>query len=75
MASALRLYRIKHGAYPEKLDALVPEFIDKLPTDPFSGREYVYRKEGKGFILYSLGVNMTDDGGVEDPEDREAEFK
>ncbi len=68
----LRLYRMKNGAYPEKLSALVPEFLDKLPADPFSGKDYIYRREGKGFIVYSVGVNMVDDGGVEDPKHRKA---
>lgn len=72
LAVTLRLYRMKHNRYPEQLSALVPGFIDKLPADPFSGKDYVYRKEGKGFIVYSLGSNMTDDGGVEDPKAREA---
>lgn len=66
-AVALRLFEIRHGEYPDKLGSLVPEFLDKLPVDPFSGKEYVYRKEGKGFILYSLGDNLADDGGVENP--------
>ena len=65
-AVALRLYRIQHGRYPDRLADLVPDFLDKLPTDPFSGGSYVYRKEGKGFIIYSLGNNMIDDAGTED---------
>src|SRR3990170_4430953 len=51
---SLRLCRMKHGEYPETLGALVPEFMEKLSVDPFSGKEYVYHKEGKGFIVYSL---------------------
>ena len=66
-AVALRLYRLKHGEYPERLSQLVPDFLDKLPVDPFSGKDYVYRKDGKGFIVYSLGENMKDDGGTEAP--------
>ena len=72
LAIALRLYRIKHGEYPEPLGALVPDFLEKLPTDPFSGKDFIYRREGKGFIVYSVGFNMTDNGGVEDPKDRKA---
>ncbi len=68
-AIALRLYRMKHGEYPDTLEALAPEFLDKLPVDPFSGKTYVYRKEGAGFIVYSLGPNMIDDGGIEDSWD------
>ena len=60
----MSVYRMKHGAYPEKLDALVPDFIDKLPVDPFSGKDYIYRRDGKGFIVYSIGANGADDGGM-----------
>ncbi len=30
---ALERYRLTHGNYPETLDALVPQFIEKLPHD------------------------------------------
>ncbi|HUU42400.1 MAG TPA: hypothetical protein VMX57_01385 [Planctomycetota bacterium] len=65
LALALRLYRMKHDAYPDKLDALVPDCFDKLPVDPFSGKGYLYRREGKGFVVYSVSGNGTDDGGAD----------
>jgi len=34
-----------------------------LPTDPFSGKPFVYRREGAGFLIYSWGPNLKDDGG------------
>ena len=73
LAIALRLYRMKHDEYPDKLTQLVEgKFIDKLPTDPFSGKGYIYRKEGKGFIVYGVGQNGVDDGGMKvDPKDRD----
>lgn len=63
-AVALRLYRIRNGHYPDGLSDLVPDFLAKLPPDPFSGTDFVYRKEGTGFVLYSLGANLTDEGGT-----------
>ena len=65
LAVALRLYRLKHGAYPDKLASLVPEVLGKLPTDPFSGKDYLYRRDGKGFVVYSIGDDGIDDGGME----------
>ena len=41
-------------------------------TDPFSGKPFHYRREGNGSIVYSVGPNGVDDGGIEDPEDRNA---
>lgn len=59
-ALALRAYHSTHGDYPASLRATGWE----LPTDPFSGRDFVYRRSGAGFILYSVGANGQDDGGT-----------
>ncbi len=45
------------------LDALVPGILTEVPIDPFTGKPLVYRREGEGFIVYSLGSNQKDDGG------------
>ncbi len=64
-ALALHEHRAQHGALP---DALSDVHIDELPIpdDIFSGRPLVYRREGDGFVLYSIGANLKDDGGVND---------
>ncbi len=65
---ALERYRLAHGEYPEKLDALVPQFIEKLPHDIIGGGPLIYRPTSNGkFLLYSIGWNETDDGGKESP--------
>ena len=62
-----------HGEYPETLDALVPQFVEKLPHDIIGGQPLHYRRtdppsqssgaaSGK-FLLYSVGWNEKDDGG------------
>jgi len=66
MAMYLKQYKKKTGSYPEKLDAIVPEYIQELPVDPFTGTRYIYRKEGDGFVLYSVSVNLVDNGGKPD---------
>ncbi len=64
-AIALERYRLAHGAYPESLDALVPQFIAKLPHDIINGQPLHYRRTADGqFVLYSVGWNETDEGGV-----------
>ncbi|MBS1369477.1 MAG: hypothetical protein HPZ91_05910 [Lentisphaeria bacterium] len=40
---AAELYRRKHGAWPERLDELVPEFLSSVPNDPFSGKRLLFR--------------------------------
>lgn len=62
---ALERYRLAHGEYPETLDALMPQFIEKLPHDIIGGQPLHYRRTEDGkFLLYSVGWNETDDGGV-----------
>lgn len=60
---ACRLYKSRTGHYPQALDELVPELLTEVPVDPFTGKPLVYRREGEGFIVYSLGSNQKDDGG------------
>ncbi len=60
---ACRLYKSRTGRYPDSLEALVPDLLTEIPIDPFTGKPLVYRREGEGFIVYSLGSNERDDGG------------
>lgn len=63
LACALERYRLAHGQFPDKLDALVPDFISALPPDVIAGGAYKYRRSADSFVLYSVGWNETDDGG------------
>lgn len=63
-ACALERYRLKNGDYPDRLDPLVPGFIERIPSDVITGELPRYRREDGGrFVLYSVGWNQTDDGG------------
>ncbi len=65
VAIALERYRLAHGEYPKSLDALAPQFIEKVPHDVIGGGPLHYRLTSDGqFVLYSVGWNETDDGGV-----------
>jgi hypothetical protein len=74
---ALEAYHAQRGEYPNTLAAL-RQYLDgasaapetgspvqgwKLPDDPFSGKPFVYRKQGAGFLLYSWGEDLKDDSG------------
>jgi membrane protease YdiL (CAAX protease family) len=63
LAFALAAYHADHGSYPEKLAGLMPKYIRKVPLDPHSNAELRYRQDGKGYVLYSVGLNGRDDGG------------
>ena len=60
---AITRYKKQHDHYPDKLTAVKGVFIDELPKDPFTGRPLKYLQNANGFLLYSFGANMTDDGG------------
>jgi hypothetical protein len=62
-ALALTAFKAKTGAYPDKLDALVPDFLPRVPLDPFSGRSLRLKRDGAGLVIYSVGRDLTDDGG------------
>jgi hypothetical protein len=65
VAIALERYRLAHGEFPESLDALAPQFMEKIPHDIIGGKPLHYRRTDDGqFVLYSVGWNETDDGGV-----------
>jgi hypothetical protein len=64
-AMALERCRLARGAFPESLDALAPQFIAKIPRDVIGGQPLKYRRTPEGaFVLYSVGWNEKDDGGV-----------
>jgi hypothetical protein len=63
IALALCLYKAEHGAYPASLTVLEAAGY-KLPRDPFTGKPYQYLRGGAGFVVYSLGPDMKDDGGA-----------
>jgi len=65
VACALERYRLAHGDFPETLETLVREYFKKLPTDLIGGQTLRYRrKSSDNFLLYSVGWNESDDGGI-----------
>lgn len=65
VACALERYRLAQGHWPDALDALVPRFIEKIPTDVMDGKPLRYKKiSTDSYELYSIGWNQIDDGGV-----------
>lgn len=42
---------------------LPPEALQPAWADPFSGKPFVLKRSGPGFILYGVGVDGKDDGG------------
>jgi hypothetical protein len=64
-AIALERFRIAHGNFPESLDALEPQLVAQVSHDVIGGQPLHYRRTDDGqFVLYSVGWNEKDDGGI-----------
>jgi hypothetical protein len=72
-ALAVQRHRLKAGRLPEKLSDLVPAYLRSVPRDPFDGKEMRYKKLAAGFVVYSIGEDLSDDGGKERPPRRTEE--
>lgn len=65
IACALERYRVAQGQYPDTLDSLTPHYLGKIPADIIGGKPLIYRRTEEGkFMLYSVGWNMKDEGGL-----------
>jgi hypothetical protein len=65
VACTLERYRLAQGQFPDSLEPLSPRFLEKLPHDIITGAPLVYHRTPNGqFILYSVGWNEKDDGGM-----------
>jgi hypothetical protein len=69
---ALKCYQLNKGELPESLAQLVPTYLDAVPLDDFDGKPLRYNREKK--ILYSVGEDLIDNGGVINPQNRKQEM-
>ena len=69
MGLLVEQYQVQQGSCPETLDVIAPGLGGSVPVDPFTGEPYRYEPSGDTFLLYSVGQNMTDDGGTYDSSD------
>lgn len=72
-AMSLMRHKVAHGGFPATLPECDAKFLPAQPVDPFSGKSLLYRQEGNGFVLYSIGGNMKDDGAKPEPSSEEKE--
>ena len=65
---AVRAHQLERGAPPADLQALVPNYVQAVPVDPFGkGAPLRYQTDGKTYKLWSLGPDGVDDGGTPVP--------
>ncbi len=63
-------WRTEHGRWPDSLDEVVPGVWEAPPGDPFSEAPLVYRRTDDGMVVYSVGADGADDGGLSEEEAR-----
>jgi len=60
LAAAIYAYRDDHNQWPEELKALVPKYMESLPTDPLTGDAVQYAVDEDGFEL-AIGPPVEDE--------------
>ncbi len=61
---AVERHRVATGELPVALDRVAPEFMSAMPIDPFDGQAIRCARKDNGYVLYSIGDNLIDDGGI-----------
>ena len=63
-AVALGYFRERNGAYPDSLGELVPRYLPEMPVDRSTGMALRYKVVDGRPMLYGLGRDGVDGGGV-----------
>ncbi|MCA9096745.1 MAG: hypothetical protein KDA36_00085 [Planctomycetaceae bacterium] len=61
LAFLIQAHRLERGEYPEELSKLIPDYVEDLPNDEFSGKPLHYERKDQGCILISFGPNQRDE--------------
>jgi hypothetical protein len=67
---SIRAFQLTDDRLPKSLEELVPRELKAIPKDPFNGKNFVYQPGKDRYLLYSVGPNGVDDGGVEEIKDQ-----
>jgi hypothetical protein len=61
---AVEQYRLAHrNALPSRIEDMASAHLDAIPIDPFSGKPMRFVAEDHGYVVYSFGRNLRDEGG------------
>jgi len=63
-ALAVERFRLANAKLPEALSDLVADLLGDIPLDPFDDKPLRYRKLEEGYVIYSVGPDGRDDGGL-----------
>ncbi|MEI8244418.1 MAG: hypothetical protein WCI51_01230 [Lentisphaerota bacterium] len=49
---ALKIYRARHGRFPDSLQQLAPEILPEIPINSYTGKSFGYQPDKNGFIFF-----------------------
>ncbi len=64
-ALAAERFRQEHKRWPHSCAELTDgKYLSGVPIDPYDGKALRFKELPEGFVVYSVGPDQTDDGGV-----------
>ncbi|MBN8711840.1 MAG: hypothetical protein J0I10_20890 [Verrucomicrobia bacterium] len=75
VACGVQRYALRQGELPSHLADLVPVELAETPRDLIGGGPMHYRRDGREYLLWSIGWNAVDDGGKDSLSERKAAKK
>ena len=71
-ALAVHRYRLANGDWPTDMIEVAPDHIIELPVDIMNGNSLLLEIDSQGPVIYSVGRDLDDDGGIQTADERGA---
>jgi hypothetical protein len=66
MTLAIERYRHDLNKLPDSLNDLAPRYLNTVIKDPYDGSDLRYKKLEIGYVVYSVGEDLTDNNGTKE---------
>lgn len=63
VALAAERFRLTTGRWPDDASALVPDYLDAVPVDPFDEQPIRFQRTDRGVKAWCIGDDRVDNGG------------
>jgi len=68
IALAMHRYQLSNNEWPTKASDLIPKFLNEIPVDVLTGKPLHFKIVDNHPLIYSVGMDHDDDGGVDATE-------
>lgn len=58
---AIRAFTLDKGTHPQQLNELVPDYLARIPSDPYDDAPLRFRADETSSVVYSIGPDLDDD--------------